>query len=182
MYGIVNVAIEDLILDEYGYEKWEAIKKRSALNIDIFIGSQPYDDDVTYKLVVTSSEILEVPVDDLLKSFGEWWILKTAREKYGALLSAGGSDFSEFMNNLPRFHDGVSLIYPKLQPPEFRITDKNELGMNLHYYSKREGLQYFLYGVITGLGKLFSQPIHIEITRSRTRGDDHEVYNIRYAR
>lgn len=49
MYGIVNKAIEDLVIANFGEEKWEAIKERSGVDIDFFISSEPYDDDVTFK-------------------------------------------------------------------------------------------------------------------------------------
>ncbi|MFV8360439.1 heme NO-binding domain-containing protein [Flavobacterium sp. LS1P3] len=30
-------------------------------------------------------------------------------------------------------------IYPKLTPPEFKVTDVPENSLNIHYFSKREG-------------------------------------------
>ena len=39
MYGIVNKAIEDLVIANFGEDKWEAIKERSGINIDFFISN-----------------------------------------------------------------------------------------------------------------------------------------------
>ncbi|MFX5825137.1 heme NO-binding domain-containing protein, partial [Acinetobacter baumannii] len=50
MYGIVNKAIEDLVIENFGAEKWDAVKLRSGVDIDFFISNEPYDDDVTFKL------------------------------------------------------------------------------------------------------------------------------------
>ena len=48
MYGIVNKAIEDLIINNYGIEKWEIIKQKSNIDIDFFMSNEPYDDAITY--------------------------------------------------------------------------------------------------------------------------------------
>jgi len=48
MYGIVNKAIEDLVKTNFGEHIWDAVKKRSGVDIDYFLSSEPYDDDITY--------------------------------------------------------------------------------------------------------------------------------------
>jgi hypothetical protein len=48
MYGIVNKSIEELVVANYGQEKWEDIKAKSNINIEYFISSESYDDDVTF--------------------------------------------------------------------------------------------------------------------------------------
>lgn len=50
MYGIVNKAIQDLVITKFGQEKWEDILDRSGIEEDFFISSEPYDDAITFKL------------------------------------------------------------------------------------------------------------------------------------
>ena len=50
MYGIINKAIENLVVEKFGVEKWEIIKLKSGINIDFFLSNEPYDDAITYKL------------------------------------------------------------------------------------------------------------------------------------
>ena len=122
MYGIVNKAIEDLVKANFGEEKWEAVKERSGIDVDFFISNEPYDDSLTYQLAGAVSEEMNMPVAQVLEAFGEWWILKTGMEKYGGLMQAGGNNLKEFLINLPAFHNRIMLIYPKLTPPEFKIS------------------------------------------------------------
>jgi hypothetical protein len=178
MYGIVNKAIEELIVENFGESKWELIKQKSEINIDYFISSEPYDDDVTFKLASTISEELNIPISQVLILFGEWWILKTGKEKYGYLLESGGENLKEFLINLPLFHNRVFLIYPNLTPPEFNVTDISENSLHLHYYSKRIGLQEFVRGLIQGLGKFYNCAVEIELIESRDQNSDHEVFKI----
>ncbi len=178
MYGIVNKAIQDLLITNFGEEKWKYIREKSGIEEDFFISSQPYDDIITYKLVVATAEEMSLTTDEVLVAFGEWWVLKTTQEKYHGLMQSGGATLKEFLINLPLFHNRVMLIYPNLTPPEFKISDIKEKSLNLHYFSVRQGLQSFVKGLIQGLSILFKTPVEIKLIKSRTEGDTHEIFNI----
>lgn len=181
MYGIVNKAIEDMIVANFGQQKWDLVKLRSGVEIDFFISNEAYDDDITYKLATAVSEEMNMPIETVLSAFGEWWILKTGKEKYGSLMTTGGDNFKEFMINLPMFHNRVMLIYPKLTPPEFKVTDATDNSLNLHYHSKRQGLQSFVRGLILGLGKLYKTPVSVELLQSRNDGSTHEIFKVSWS-
>ena len=178
MYGIVNKAIQDLVTANFGQEKWENILERSGIEEDFFISSEAYDDDITFKLAKAVSEEMKMSLNDVLVAFGEWWVVKTTKEKYGGLMESGGSSLKEFLENLPLFHNRVMLIYPKLTPPEFKVSDISERSLNLHYFSKREGLQEFVRGLIQGLGIMFNTETKIELLQTRDLGDDHEIFKV----
>jgi hypothetical protein len=178
MYGIVNKAIEDLIKENFGEDKWEAIKKRSGIDIDFFISNEPYDDDITYKLAGATSEEMDMPIEKVLEALGEWWVLRTTKEKYGGMMEAGGNNLKEFLINLPVFHHRVMLMYPKLTPPEFKVSDLQEQSINVHYFSKRHGLKEFVRGLLQGLGKMYGTEVAIELLESRDDGSDHEIFKV----
>lgn len=178
MYGIVNKAIEELVTENFGAEKWALIKKRSGVDIDFFLSNEPYDDAITFQLAIAVSEEMNMPLSSVLEAFGEWWVLRTGKEKYGALMEAGGNGLKEFLLNLPVFHNRVLLIYPKLTPPEFKITDVEDNNLCLHYFSKREGLQDFVRGLLIGLGKMYHTPTAIELLQSRNDGSSHEIFKV----
>lgn len=178
MYGIVNKAIEELITENFGADKWDAIKEKSGVDIDYFISNEPYDDDITYKLAGAASEVMSITVNDVLIAFGEWWVLRTVKEKYGGLMDAGGSTLKDFLINLPMFHNRVMMIYPKLTPPEFKVSDLTESGLHLHYFSKRAGLKEFVRGILQGLSKSYNTPLTIELIEDRDTGSNHEVFKL----
>lgn len=181
MYGIVNKAIEDLVRENFGDNAWEAIKQRSGVDIDFFLSNEPYDDSVTYKLAQAAAEETGMTLESVLSAFGEWWVLRTSREKYGALLQAGGTTLSSFLRNLPVFHNRIMMIYPKLTPPEFRVSNETEKSIDIHYHSARQGLQAFVRGLLLGIGKLYSQEVSVDLLQSRTEGASHEVYRVSWA-
>lgn len=178
MYGIVNQAIQGLVTENFGTQAWEKIKEKSEVSEETFLSNQIYDDSVTYKLATAASEVLQMSLSQILISFGEYWVLKTGNEKYGSLMKAGGNSLREFLLNLPNFHSRVMLLYPKITPPEFKITDETENSLHLHYFSVREGLTDFMYGLIKGLGKLYQVPVEIELVGERK--DGHDVFFVKW--
>lgn len=178
MYGIVNKAIQELVEMNFGEETWDRVRQRSRIKEDYFISNEAYDDDVTYRLARAVSDETNLSMKEVLVSFGEFWVLHTGKEKYGSLMKAGGDSLKEFLINLPNFHSRIMLFYPKLTPPEFRINNIAERSLDVHYFSKREGLQDFVRGLLQGLGKLYETPVEIRLLQHREEGADHEIYNV----
>lgn len=178
MYGIVNKAIEELVVHHFGEEKWRLIKERSGVDVEFFISNEPYDDRITYQLAEAVSLEMNMPITAVLEVFGEWWILHTGREQYGYLLDSGGDNLKNFLLHLPLFHNRVMMIYPKLTPPEFKISDVNDRDLLVHYFSERAGLQHFVVGLLTGLGKFYNCPVQVEMIQSRDSGADHEIFKV----
>jgi hypothetical protein len=178
MYGIINKAIQELVTEKYGEEKWQNILALSTVEEDFFISNEPYDDEITFKLAQAVSLEMNINIKDVLIAFGEWWVVKTTKDKYGTLMQSGGATLKEFLLNLPFFHNRVMLIYPKLTPPEFKVSNINDTSIHLHYISSREGLQEFVRGLIQGLGILFNTPVTIDLIQSRENGSSHEIFKI----
>lgn len=178
MYGIVNKAIRDLVVADFGVEAWNAVKERADVELEFFVSNEPYPDDISYRLVGAASEVLSLPTEEILISFGEHWVMKTGVESYGALLKSGGSSLPEFLLNLPDFHARVALLYPQLQPPEFTCSDVTENSMRLHYFTHRAGLTGFVHGLLRGLSKLYETPIDIKLTASKAEGADHDIFDV----
>jgi len=180
MYGMVNKAIQDLVISNFGEEKWIAIKEKAGVEEDIFLSNESYPDAMTYDLVGAASEVLGVAARDVLVAFGEHWILVTAKQGYGSMLEANGRTLSEFLINLPSFHARVAMIFPNLQPPRFSCTDVTENSLVLHYYSHRPGLTDFVVGLLQGLGKMFNSPADVEILQRKAEGSDHDTFLVRW--
>ncbi len=180
MHGLVNKAIEELVTTGYGEEKWEAIKAKAGVDVEVFISNEGYSDEITYKLVGAASEVLGLSVREVLIAFGEHWVLKTALHGYGAMMRSGGGSLKEFLINLPNFHTRVQMIYPQLQPPRFECQDITDTSMSLHYHTHRPGLTDFVVGLVQGLGKLYTTPVTVRIAAQKTEGADHDIFDIHW--
>jgi hypothetical protein len=180
MYGIVNKAIHGLIIENHGRETWEKIKAHAGIDTDFFLSNEAYPDEITYKLAASSAAVLNISVEDVLTSFGEYWVLNTGKKSYGDLMMAGGNSLKEFLINLPGFHSRVMLIYPNLTPPEFKVNVLSENSVQLHYFSQRTGLTHFVYGLVSGLGKLYRVSVTIEIIEQKEKGHSHDVFLVEW--
>ena len=180
MYGIVKQSIKDLVTENFGAEAWQKIKETSKVEQDNFLNNETYEDSITYELAGATAEVLGISLHDVLVTFGEYWVLKTGKEKYGALMKSGGANLEQFLTNLPNFHSRVMLMYPNLTPPEFKVSDIADKQLHLHYYSQREGLMGFVVGLIQGLGKLFDTEVDVDMISSRAEGADHEVFQVKW--
>lgn len=178
MYGIVNRAVQELVVESYGEEKWEIILNKSNVNVDYFISTEPYEDDVTFRLAMAASEEIGISLEDTLMALGEWWILKTASKNYPGLMSSGGENLKDFLLNLPNFHNRVMLMYPKLAPPEFKTSNITSNSIDLHYFSNRQGLQGFVKGLLLGIGKFYNSSIEVDLIQTRLDGSSHEIFKV----
>jgi len=178
MYGLVNQAIQGLVVDNFGEDNWKAIKQKAGVTEDAFLSNEIYDDSITFNLAVSASEVLNIPLADVLKTFGKYWIIKVGNEKYGPLMKSGGDNFIDFIVNLPNFHSRVMLIYSDIKPPEFIVEKITDSQLKLHYYSTRQGLTDFMFGLIQGLGELYQTPIDIKLIADRRNGDEHDIFEI----
>jgi hypothetical protein len=180
MYGMVNKGIAELVIHEYGKDKWTKILALANIQEQAFIGMESYHDEITYNLVGAASEVLDISSEKILERFGEYWITYTASEGYGHLLDIAGDNLSDFLKNLDRLHSSVGHIMPKLKPPSFKCTNIENKSLTLHHYTDRPGLESMVVGLVKGLGHRFNTPCTVTLLESKTNGHDHNVFMIKW--
>lgn len=176
MYGIINQSIQQLIIKDFGEEFWLKIVSSCQLDVIEFENHMIYDDKYTYLLANAASKELNISLDDILKRFGEFWIIDISLKKYPMLMTAGGKNFQEFMKNLPNFHNRIFLSYPKLVAPEFKIYEDGE-NMYVEYHSSREGLTKLMEGMLWGLAKMFNTT-DISISLEKARDNVNQPFDL----
>ena len=178
MYGLVNKAVEDLVLSKFDEDTWDLILEKADIDEDYFVAMQSYEDDITYKLVGAASEVLDMPAEQILEVFGEYWILYTAEKGYGSMLDMAGSSLDEFLKNLNSLHSQVELKLPELKPPSFEIENIDQGAWRVHYHSDRAGLTPMMVGLLKGLAQRFGHEGEVEIEASCAQGGDHDIYRL----
>lgn len=180
MYGLINQAIRGLVLERFGTEAWERICTSAGIEEDVFVSMQPYDDGVTYDLVGAASKELDLPAETVLETFGAYWVEYVGAENYGDLMNAAGKDLPEFLENLDQMHARVMLSFPDLKPPSFRVTDRTDDRLTLHYYSSRPGLAPLVVGLLKGLADRFHTDIEIEHRNEQDDQGEHDVFDVSF--
>lgn len=179
MYGLVNRALQGMVVSRFGEVAWERIKVRAGVDVEVFLRMDAYPDDITYRLVGAACEETGESAGSLLHDFGEYWTLYTAEEGYGELLTAAGHSLHDVLGNLNELHTRVGLLYPDLKPPTFECSDITPDSLVLHYHSTREGLAPMVVGLLHGLGKRFRQRLEVAQLTDRATGADHDSFSVR---
>lgn len=177
MYGLVNRAVEQMVVSNFGEPTWLELCRRADVSPTTFVAQTVYDDAITYRLVATASEMLSVPAEEVLKQFGEFWILFTASEGYGALLSMCGDNLFDFLDGMNEMHARIEGTFHEMRPPHFEMTRMADSMVELHYHSEREGLAPMVVGLLTGLARRFGQTAAIEHVQQRASAG-HDVFRI----
>jgi hypothetical protein len=178
MYGLINKAVRELIVVEFGSETWDRVRERAQVGEEDFVSMKQYDDAVTYSLVTAASDELGIPAETVLETFGSYWVKYVGADNYGHMMDAAGKTLPEFLMNLDQMHSRVMLTFPDLKPPSFQVTDQVGNRLRLHYYSARKGLAPLVVGLLNGLAEKFDTPIQVEQDREGSGADEHDVFDI----
>lgn len=161
MYGLVNKAIHELVLDGFGEETWEKICSRAGFPDEEFIGLKSYPDQLTLDILQAASQELDLPVSTLMEMCGERWIEHTAANGYENVLNLAGSNFVDFLYNLNVIHSKISNLMPDMRPPDFRVKKEFTTGIELLYHSGRTGMEPLAIGILKGLGRRFGLTVAV---------------------
>ena len=161
MHGTVNKAIKKLINKNFGEEKWEEIKKEASVDINVFQSNESYEDHITFDLISSASQILDIPTNSMLFESGKVWILDIGLKNYSSIINVSASSFEEFMLGIPNFQTRLLLLYPKMQPPEL-IVHSDKGSLYCEYYSVQDGLTPFIIGSIHAIGDLYHTKVDLE--------------------
>ena len=153
MYGLINMAIKQLVIEKMGETAWINILEKSHVKHNNFELLSVYEDDITYKLVEGICAVSAKSPDEILNLFGTYWIDYAIRAGYGPLLKLFGPTFKECLLNLNKMHDHIGALMPGLIPPTFDIEKEiSSQEVILLYSSTREGLTPMVTGLLTSLG------------------------------
>jgi len=169
-----------MVLKSFSGETWREICLKAGVDDDSFEAMKTYPDSVTFNLVAAASERLQMPVSDVLRCFGEYWITFTAEEGYGPLMDLFGQDLRTSLMNLNRMHSHMGAMMPALQPPRFEVVTVGPRDLVLHYYSSREGLGPMVEGMVLGMAKKFNSVVEVKHHAKGSRSD-HDEFDVRFA-
>lgn len=180
MYGLVNRAIQGLVMEKFGEHAWRSICREAKLGEPAFVAMESYDDAITYSLVAAAAKELGMEPAAVLEAFGEYWTEYTIEEGYGNLLSMMGSTMEEFLDNLDSMHARIGDAMPMLIPPSFERATQEDGSSILSYASDREGLAPMVVGLLKGLARRFGREIDIEMLEPSD--DGHQRFHLQMNR
>lgn len=178
MYGMVNEGIRTFIEGNFGADAWQSICSDAEIEMTQFDRLGSYDDAVTYSLVSAVAKHTELPAEQVLKVFGEYWVDYAGKSGFGNLLKLSGKNFIERVQNLDDMHERILLTMPNLQPPSFELEQISDNTFDLNYYSSRPGLSAMVIGLLHGLAEQTGEKISVVQTQERASQSDPDIFRI----
>ena len=122
-----------------------------------------------------------VEANQVLELFGEFFVSFCQESGYDRILQVLGGTLRDFIRNLDALHDHLGTVYPGMQAPSFRVSDRASDGaLILHYYSVRDGLEPIVIGIIkTVARRLLNTEVEMEIIKKKEFPGDHAEFVIK---
>lgn len=119
-------------------------------------------------------------MNDVLEAFGAHFLDYCVQSGYDHILKVLGRNLRDFLCNLDALHDHLATIYPGMEAPSFRCTETADGTLLLHYYSKRQGLEHIVIGIVKAVAKeMLNTEVAVSVKEAISDDNDHVVFAIR---
>lgn len=122
MHGLVNKALQDFLLETYGREIWDAIRRDAGLEFDRFEPMMQYDSILTQRVLHAVSFRLARTSESFLEDVGTWLVTRSDHDAIRRLLRFGGQDFFDFLCSLDELPGRLKLAIPHFDVPLFHLA------------------------------------------------------------
>ena len=93
-----------LIIDQRGASAWERVARAAHFQDAHFNKMQSYPDALTYDLAGCASSELGIPLDELLRELGKYWVPYTHTQGYAHFFEVAGPSLRDFLLSLDELH------------------------------------------------------------------------------
>lgn len=161
MYGMVNNAFRQYVIDREGENAWNDIVAKAELEIAEFGAMMPYDDSVTLSIIRAIVAQSGREAEELLRDVGRSWVGFAKSLPFAGLLAMAGRDFETLVSNLDDMHAKIKVSLPTICPPSFACRRRDDGLLEVTYQSEREGLFPFVEGIFEGLATDFGEQLEV---------------------
>jgi hypothetical protein len=173
MDGLIHQSFKGLVLSKYGERTWDTLIQSENISNDSFIATREYSDSLLFRMIESTSDLIDVDSTSLLREFGYHFIMVTARENYRSMIRFHGSSGIMLLKNLNAMHARLKSTFVNYEAPVFEVCDVQERSCTLIYLSKRSGLKEFVVGLIRGVADFYNEKIEL---LDQGHGRDGELY------
>ncbi|MAY42870.1 MULTISPECIES: heme NO-binding domain-containing protein [unclassified Neptuniibacter] len=169
MLGIVFTEFMEMVEDQFSADVLDDVLDSSNLDSEgAYTSVGYYDHQEMIRMVVALSKKVNLPVDDLIETFGQH-LFGVLISKYPTLRGDIDSalDFLETVDST--VHIQVKKLYPNAELPEFDCERISNDRLNLHYRSKRP-FSVLALGLIKGCGEFFGDTLEVSHSSREEKG------------
>lgn len=171
MKGIVFTEFLDLVEDKFGIEMVDKIISESELESEgVYTSVGTYEFHEMLQLVTNLSKNTEIPVDDLLRIYGEHFF-SVLTANYSRLIDHYDNPFDLLASIENHIHVEVRKIYPKAELPTFQVVNRTDNSLEMIYSSSRALYQFGL-GLMIKTFEHFNSSAIIDIEKIKDDGTE----------
>ncbi len=153
MKGIVFTMLADMVIEKFGLDVWDELLTKTG-DDGIYVSTETYPDEALTALVVAAHEKSGIPVNDLVRAFGEYMFPLFYKKNPSFFLE--GQTLKEFLLTVDQvIHVEVRKLHPGVNLPEFNYVDEKDSELTMIYASPRK-LCMLAEGLISGAAKHFN--------------------------
>ncbi len=161
MKGAIVDAIKDLVVENFGLEKWMDVLENAGLaRTTTFSVREDVPDETVLKLVESISQTLNLSLQEVADAFGEYWVSVYMPKVYKPYYR-GVSSAKELLLKMDEVHRKATQNIPNAHPPRFEYRWEKPNVLIMKYKSPR-GLMDIFIGLIKGVGKFYKTPLEVE--------------------
>lgn len=165
MLGIVFTEFFEMVEEKFSYEMVDdLINMSTSESKGVYTAIGSYDHKEIVEHVVNLHKKTEIPIPDLLKTFGRY-LHGTFAKNYTGFFDEANNAF-DFLESIERYiHVEVKKLYPNAELPTFNSERIGDNQMILHYKSDRR-MGDFAFGLIEKTLEYYKEPADINMTNT----------------
>ncbi|WP_462172347.1 heme NO-binding domain-containing protein [Pseudoalteromonas xiamenensis] len=177
MKGVVFRALEDLVIEQHGIQTWDIILDQVNLSDRYYLGPQSYPDEELFSIVQEIGRILNVPLPDLIRGFGQY-LFGYLANSHKDIVSQFDS-FEALIKGIDSvIHKEVKKLYSEPNLPSISVDFSNSDSLIVVYDSPRK-LCFCSEGLIYGAAAHFGVTVKIEHQQCAHHGADKCILLVR---
>lgn len=168
MKGIVFTEFLELVEDKFGIKTVQDIIDSCDLETNgVYTAVGTYDHKEMFQMVGKLSEIENIPVHELLQSYGRFFFTVLSRS-YPHFMEK--NDLFTFLDSIDGYiHPEVLKLYPDAELPRFTAEKNSADQMTLIYESSRK-MADFAIGLIYGAADFYNHSVNVEVVSTENEG------------
>jgi hypothetical protein len=160
MKGVIPLALREMILKQFGAEKWkEVLHKAGMAQEPLLLAVGDVEDPVVLKMVHSVCQVLNLSLVQAADAFGDYWVNVYSQKAYRRYYEKC-KNAKEFLLQLNSIHQTATQNLPGARPPQFEFQPEGDQALVLTYKSPR-GMIDFAVGLIKGVGHFYHENLRI---------------------
>ncbi|WP_105169898.1 heme NO-binding domain-containing protein [Pseudoalteromonas sp. T1lg23B] len=169
MKGIIFRGLEELVVQAYDISVWEKLLEKHAPEDRVYVSAKNYPDEELFALAQEVALVVDKPLSDILRTFGEFLFAYLTQKHSEILLQF--KDFSSLIMGIDTvIHAEVAKLYHEPNLPQIRCEKINENNILMFYRSNRK-LCFCAEGLINGAAAFYQMNVNIDHQKCMHEGE-----------